>query len=396
MINNILLKYLLLAALCISTHAYALTNPDEILQQIETNNRTLKALRAGNEAIRLSNLTGLNLEDPEVSFSYMWAAKGDIKDKINIGVSQSFDFATLSGAKKKVALSSNELLKLQYREAALKTQLQAREAIVNLTYCNALVQLLDERDKEYRNLYRLADSALQRGQITIMDLNSIKLHKYTIENSLRMARIEQAATQKALDLLNGGIHVEYTEVKYCPDTIPPSFDIWFEKARQNNPALNTILAQSKLDLQNINLAKKEGLPTFSIGYVNEITSEEQLHGVEVGMSIPLWSNAGKVKAAKAAQIATQAQFDDTVFTFLSEMQTRYQKTASLALLAEQYTEMINVSDNKQYLNKSLASGKMSMIDYVTETDAFTDMKIQALDAWKEYHLSLAGLLLYAE
>lgn len=366
-----------------------------VLNDIERNNRTLNALRAGNEAMRLDNLTGLNLSDPEIGFSYMWGASKHTDDKINIEVSQSFDFATLSGAKK-LALGNNELLKLQYRQAAIEIRLQARQALVNLTYYNALIDVLGQRMHMCDSLFNLFDKALEAGQITVMDMNSIKLRKYNMQNDLRMAEIERNYTQQELDLLNGGQHIEYKDIDLHNDALPTDFSAWYEVASQNNPELQALLAQVNIDIHNINIAKKEGLPNFSIGYVNEISASESLHGVSVGVSVPLWSNSGKVKAAKASQLATQLQYEDAVLKFMVEMQAQYQRTASLEQVAYQYEDMMRTCNNTEYLTKSLSAGKVTMIDYLTETDTYTEMTIKSLDAWREYHLALARLSVYTE
>lgn len=67
------------------------------------NNPTLISETRTTAASNADALTGLTLADPEVSVSYMFGAPSDVPNKTNIEVTQTFDFPTMSGARRRLA-----------------------------------------------------------------------------------------------------------------------------------------------------------------------------------------------------------------------------------------------------------------------------------------------------
>ena len=78
--------------------------------EIQGNNTELQAAAHSCESAKADNMSGLTLANPEVGVSYMLGVPSDVPDKTNIGVSQSFDFPTLSGARKRVAEAESRML----------------------------------------------------------------------------------------------------------------------------------------------------------------------------------------------------------------------------------------------------------------------------------------------
>ena len=76
-------------------------NIETVLSEIESNNTTLSAYRNLNEAQKLENKTDIFLENPEVGFNYLWGNPSPMGTRQDFSVSQSFDFPTSYGIKKK-------------------------------------------------------------------------------------------------------------------------------------------------------------------------------------------------------------------------------------------------------------------------------------------------------
>ena len=126
--------YIFLAAVFACTAAAA-QSTDEILGRIEDNNLTLKALRQQVEAQGDANLAESSLEGPEVEFGYLFGDDG--RRRHDFGVSQSFDFGALSGARRKLALGENELLALEYRASRRDILTAARKLVCQIVHSNA-------------------------------------------------------------------------------------------------------------------------------------------------------------------------------------------------------------------------------------------------------------------
>ena len=80
---------------------------DGILQSVEGHNTTLGALRRAADAEKAAARADLTLPDPEVEFGYMWGSPSAIGSRKNFSARQSFDIATLSGARRRAAAWAN-------------------------------------------------------------------------------------------------------------------------------------------------------------------------------------------------------------------------------------------------------------------------------------------------
>ena len=356
------------------------TAMEAALDSIEANNTMLSALRQQNEAERLSNNTGLNLEDPEVEFTYMWGQPSEVPNKVAVGVSQSFDFATLSGAKRRVATRQNDMLALQYKQARVELLKEARIALVNLIYNNAVTALDNRKLGEYRQLAETQRIALERGDANVIGLN----------------KIEREAILLDLQRLNGGKELSMYKVTYPAENLPLTFEEFYAQAEMISPMLAYVRSEIELSREQLSLTKSEGLPTFSVGYVNELMAGDNHHGVAVGLSIPLWSNSGKVKAAKAAVVAAQAQSDDAVAQFYGNVRSQYERTMSLRKTAREYASIVKKLSSTEYLTKALQAGQISIVDYINENKLYYEAIEKSLEAERDYRLALAELQSYLD
>lgn len=365
-----------------------------VLDSIEANNTLLRALRSESEASKLQNLAGLTLADPEVEFSYMWGQPSDVPNKINVGVSQSFDFATLSGAKKRVANRQNCIVESDYQQTRLAVLLEAEQTLADLTYYNALIRLYDERIAHLNNHSELLHEALQRGETNIIDVNTADLELKSMTADRRMAEIERDASLSSLIRLNGGKEIIFTNSEMCIIDTSKSFEQWYAEAEQHNPMLGSLRTAIELSKEELSLSKSEGLPSFSVGYINELVKGSNYHGVSVGLSVPLWSNRGKVKAAKASLNASQIRLEDAQMQFYAELQSQYSRVQSLAKLAKDYNDALSRLNNKAALDKALNAGQISVIDYIQEMRLYYDVKTKLMEAQRDLAKAYASLSIY--
>lgn len=385
-----IIKFSLVIAMFIGVgnNAYAI---ESALDSIEVNNTTLKALREQNEALTLSNMTGLNLADPEVEFTYMWGQPSDVPNKIGVGVSQSFDFATLSGGKRRVAKSQNDMAILQYKQSRLDILKEARIAMVNIIYNKAVTELDNRKLSEYRHLAETQRKALECGEANVIGLNKINLELVAIENEVSMNKIENEALMLDLQRLNGGKELAIGNLAYSNFVLADTFEDFYAQAEAKSPVLAYVRSEVELSRQMLSLTKSEGLPSFSVGYVNELIAGDNHHGVAVGLSIPLWSNSGKVKAAKANVAAAQAQSEDAVAQYYAKVRTQYERTILLRKTAQEYSSMVKRLSSTDYLDKALKAGQISIVDYINENKLYYEAIEQSLQAERDYHLALAEL-----
>ena len=230
-----LLHTLMAAAMSVLLHAQGGMN--EVLASIEENNTTLKALREMAGAQKLENRTDLLPADPEVGFNYLLGSPSAIGNRRDVTVSQSFDIATLSGAKGKVTAKKNELLDWQYRADRMNLLLEAKQYCIDLIYYNALLKELHTRMDNVRSIEAAQKRRLDDGDISLPEYNNARLNAASVGAELARAAAEREAVAAQLARLNGGQPVELSVTDYEAVLLPTDFSEWFRSAEEKNPVL---------------------------------------------------------------------------------------------------------------------------------------------------------------
>jgi outer membrane protein TolC len=362
-----------------------------ILSSVEQNNTTLKALRKSGEASKLENLTGLNLPDPEVEVGYLWGSPSAIGNRTDISVSQSFDFPTLSGLKRKVAKGQNSLIDLQYDEARISVLLEAKLLCIDIIYYNAVLKTLDERVENARAMEVAKKKSLDNGDCNQLDYNNVALALASLESEVLRVKSERQALLDNLIRLNGSVDISLTQSDFGTINLPSSFDEWYAEASKNNPTLAYARRDIQESNQQLSLSKSMGLPSFSVGYMSEKVVGEHYQGVTVGVSIPLWNNRNRVKQAKAAISAAEMKEQDVSQSLYASLKAQYGRVRSLSELADRYNGIIASSDQLRLLKVALDAGQISVLNYFTEVRLFYNTVDEALAAQRDCHKAYAEM-----
>lgn len=360
--------------------------------EIQANNRNLKASQSENEALRTENMAGLNLANPEVSVSYMWGQPSDVPGKTNVEVSQSFDFATLSGAKKRVASANNAVASAQLEVERQALAFETEKLLINYLYQRHLCQELERQLGLLDSLNVYAGKGLQKGSITRLDYNKLELERMSMQNTLSRARSECESLSRDIYALNAGEILALPE-NWPAATLPESFDNWVNLIQETNPEMKVLALDVKRNADEVTLRKREGLPEFSLGYVNELVKEDNYHGVALGFSLPLWGNSGRVKSARSMETASRLRLQSAGDDFVIRKRADYERTKLLSETLNNYKTMYQriQDENMAYLDKALKAGTITILDYVTEQEDFFEHSLKYLEVLRDFQLARATL-----
>ena len=108
-------KYMIAGlAVLLTIVAQAQTTMDEVLRQVETNNRELQAARQYYELQLLESKSENNLPDPSVSYSHQYGNRAEMGVQGELVASQSFEFPTVYGQRSKLTTVRQQLFASQY------------------------------------------------------------------------------------------------------------------------------------------------------------------------------------------------------------------------------------------------------------------------------------------
>ena len=127
-------RLFIMAATICCTHAMAQDNIETLLQEIEKNNTTLKALRYDTEAQKSANRSENALPDPELEVGYLWGRPSAIGSRKDFSAKQSFDIPAITGQRTRQSKQKDRLADSQYNLQRTALLLQAKLLCIDLIY----------------------------------------------------------------------------------------------------------------------------------------------------------------------------------------------------------------------------------------------------------------------
>ena len=375
------------AACCVQ----AQNEVERVLQSVEQHNTTLVALRHETEAAKVGNHTNLNLPNPEVEFGYLWGSPSSIGHRKDVSAVQSFDFATVSGAKRRLARQQDALADWQYKESRMQLLLEAHHLCLDAIYYNAMCKELMQRKQYAEEIASAQQKRLEQGDINRIEYNQVKLDLAAVCAELMRCNTERAAVMAELQRLNGGEPLLIEATDYPAVAIANDFEAWYAEAEQKSPALAYVKQQIDVANRELAVRRADGLPTVSLGFMGEYVSGENYQGVKVGMSIPLWANKNRVRQAKAEVEAAKARQTDARQQFYSRLHNLFVQQRGLRQVVQSYQEALRATDNTSLLKKALDAGSISTMDYLLGSRMHYDAVNQKMDACRAWQKTVAEM-----
>jgi outer membrane protein TolC len=385
--NKIIFKMLLL----ILPFGLSAQNIESVLSEIESNNTTLRAYRNLNEAQKLENKTGIYLDNPEIGFNYLWGDPTSMGERKDFSVTQSFDFPTAYGIKKRIATAQNEQSDLEF-ELKRKSILYKAKTICNeLIYLNALNEVLAKRANHAGEIATAYNTKFELGEINILDNNKARFNLLNAQKELEANEIEREVLLSELTTLNGGTAVTFGQSTFIPVNLPPDFANWYNDYEAKNIVLQQAANEVGISEKQIKLSKAMSLPKFSGAYMSESVVGESFKGISVGMSIPLWENKNTVKLATAQQQVVLELANDKKNQTYNQLKAQYEKALNLQKTLISYREALLSVNSSELLKKALDAGELSLIEYMLELTLYYETTDKFLSIEKELNQLAAGL-----
>lgn len=380
--------YILLSVLALS--AQAQSSFDNVLKEIEMNNTTLKAYREKANADKIGNKTGINMANPEVEFGYLWGNPSGEGNRVDLNVTQSFDFPTAYRYKTQLSDGKNQQVDMIYDQQKVEILQQARLICVELVYQTKMNKILSDRLKQARELSDAYQKSFDQGNIDVLERNKTKLNLLNAEKALQINEVDLNLSKSELQRLNGGLDI--TEFnRYSDFTFPLNFIEWFAIVKANNPSLRVAEQEVALSRKQEQLTRALNLPKITAGYASERVSGTTFQGVSVGVSIPLWEGKNTVKHQKAQTVALQMQHEDSELQFRNTLKNQYDKAKKLSLLLKEYEDALSVTSSQDLLKMALDKGQLSLINYLLELSVYYETVDKYLETERDYQLAVAEL-----
>lgn len=384
--------YILSIALyCAMLSINAQNSIEKVLNRIESNNTTLKALQEQIKANKIGNATTLNLANPEVEVGYLWGSPNGEGNRKDFSITQSFDFPTAYKYRSHVVKNQNSQEDLIYKQQAKEIRQQARVFCVELVYQTKKYAIQQERVILAKELGQAYQMLFDKGGINIIEYNKTKLNLLNSEKAMQMTSLEIATLRAELSRLNGGESFVEPLNNYSDYFLPLDFNQWFASVKMNNPSQESIAKEIELSRNQIKLTKALNLPKITAGYTSERLLGTTHQGIALGISVPLWEGRNTVKHQRTLVVALEMQQKDTELQFYNMLKNQYNRASTLLSLLGNYSEVLGMTNDEVLLKKAFDKGQLSLINYLLELSAYYDTKDQYMEQEKEYHMALSEL-----
>lgn len=346
------------------------SNIEEVLNQILSNNLYLRSEFARLDARTQNRLSSLSLPDTELEYALLCSPGGVLRH--DVGISQTLDFATLSGRKKEYILSENKVLDLEYLQARKDILITARSLISEILYRDELIQLLDlrlDRSLQIEDSYKYA---LEQGDLSGLEYQRMIMESLELSKERDMLIIERTSLLSELNSLNSGIEINLNGLQLVPigARLLPSFESWFEYASACSSSLKYEQARVGAAQKELSLRKSEAIPSLSVGYMAELVEGGSFRGVRIGLSIPIWSSKRKIAAARSGIDAAMLSSSAAASEFALRARAVYDKLEALGKALEQYSDLFSNTKMLDTLYQAYKSGQISLFDYYTQSESF--------------------------
>ncbi|NOU46717.1 MAG: TolC family protein [Bacteroidales bacterium] len=390
--KHIFLTFAGIVAVC--SGAFPQKSIDKILAEIDKNNTTLSALRKSAEADKIGNKTAIYLQNPEVTFNYLWGSPTIIGNRTDFSISQSFDFPLAYSLKNQISDQKNEQIEFEFQRQYKSLLLKARNICLDLVYSNALKSELTKRLASARLIADSFKAKFDLGETNVLEYNKAQLNLLNLYREMENIEIERKTLLSELAGLNGGQPIDFQDSIYLEPVISSDFEQWYIMAEQNNPVLGWLKKELEISQKQVKLTTAMGLPKFKTAYMSETVVGEKFQGITVGLTIPMWENKNGVKLMKSKTIALESITFDNKLQFYNHLKSIHSKTISIRKNLEEYRTNLTRFDNSEFLKTALDKGEISLINYIVELSLYYENVNMSLALERELHKSYAELMQY--
>jgi outer membrane protein, heavy metal efflux system len=374
-----------------STKALAQNSVDSIVKQVERNNKSIQSNKKYWEAKQAEYKTGLTPYDPQVEYDYLFGSPVGAGNQKDFAVTQRLDFPTVY--KKKKELSGRQIAQSNLQQQVFRQDilLEAKLLALHLIYVNKSGAELNRRLLNTQKLVTDLKKKFDKGDVIILDVNKARLQLLNIQNDVKLNENEKQILLTKISALNGGNTITINDTIYPFTPNMPDFEVLDSIIETNDPIIK-VYEQEKLILQQqIAVQKAMNLPKIETGYHSQGILGQNYRGIHAGITIPLWENKNKINVVKANLDYANSNTQTHRLNHRLENKQDYNLIDVRLKMVDEYKELLLTLNNSTLLNKALALGQITVIQYFYDESFYFTAYDKFLKAEWEYQQAIARL-----
>lgn len=372
-LKRISLSGLFLCLIFIATSAATL---DETAFRILRESPEFKSQTYNLESAAAALRTESNLPDPELGGEYLVMPK-DVDNRWALELSWGVEWPGVYRARGKEAN-----LKLQATQQTIWVNRAERLAEIKdllLDYIRSTqkILILEELTQNNDTIYHLAEESAKNGELTVLDLNKIKLEYANIRVAKATLMDEQAEIIANLSAIIGRncTDILNTLDLRFPDLVLPT-EAEIEMIKSSAPSVKAALSEAETARVGKKVASMEALPSLSLGYKHAYEDQMHFNGATFGVSIPIFSSRGKQKAAKAAILEAEYNAEATAMEVEAEAKAALRRLKLIHSQIEEIAPLVEDANYNATLLKAYKKEVLTLIEYISDRNYFTNAAVE--------------------
>lgn len=344
-------------------------------------------------------------EIPKLNFNIQLGQYNSIKFDQSFQVAQTIPFPTLFSAKKELIQSEVRGNELQKEISELELKNQVRISYYQIQYLQHNQTSLQYLDSLYNDFIRVARLRYETGDTKKVDVSTAEAKKGEINLLLKQNEVYLINAYQSLKTLmntEDGFNVADNEI-FQPLLINNLID---GMEVSNNPVVKVLYQEALIAAQSKKVEKAQGLPDFTLGYVNQsligfqnVNGSEQLfnagnrfHSVNIGISIPITYGATKARIQsldykKQAAEANAIQKQKTLATQLQNALLQYQLDLQQYKYYQQQA-LPNAGEIISAAQTGYRTGDIGYIEYLYALQTSANIQLEYLKSIQQVNLSV--------
>lgn len=319
-----------------------------------------------------------NLPDPELGGEFL-AAPADETDRWAAELSWDLEWPGVYNARKQEADSRKTAARNALTLQRLDNLLEIKRLLLDYIFSTKKLQILDGLTASNDSLTVVAQEAAKSGEMTVLDLNKLRLENANLRASHAVTADERMGALTSLSSICGydcTRLLQEMECEFPPMVMPAENEM--TGVSLNSPALVAAMSEVEIAKAAGKVTSREALPGISFGYKHAYEDGTHFNGATLGISVPIFSSRHKREAAKAS--LKEAEFnaeamkmsaDAEVSALLAQLHRMNERIAEI-------TEIIDSTDHNALLLKAYSGGVITLLDYLTERNYFVNARLELL------------------
>ncbi|HEY2919889.1 MAG TPA: TolC family protein [Candidatus Binatia bacterium] len=317
---------------------------------------------------------------------------------------QELEIAGQRGYRYEAAEKNLAQAQLSVEDAERLVRLEVTRTFYNLLALQQTIADLKEVLAAQNTLMEVGQKRFDREDISILELNTLRLDSDQVRNELANKIRERLLTEKQLRLLLGfqedgplmaaGNLMDLLLPK-TRDAIPDKQNIQ-ACVLANRPDLKAAKLSVAVREAELRLARARRIPNISLGprYKRDNVVNEHLVGGEISIPLPFFNrNQEEIATALANQNVSKVELEGRLLTAKQEVDSSYAKVALAKERLDAYgkTYLGDLEKMLALTRKAYESGEMTIFEFSITRDRFTQARGRSLDAALVYLQTVAEL-----